>query len=622
MLSYSFVDGKSFIGERGYACAAILGKAISVAGQTPGKDDELTSGAGASGPVAEKRGPKLSRKMLAVVVVIVLVSASCLAIWYFYFRHWSASELADKLVKGTSGGYSGFESGLAGKSVVVEGKATAIDKYEMTLGTATVVELDGVAESSLVYWDAVSYEVGDRIERRVSFEWAHWNDEKHVYSPQVWLPFAYAYGCAAVMNAVSYVGSDGGMIRVLNEGNNVRVEIDWLGEPAYLNTTNCTLVGGTRSGMMDYYFIWDSDGHHNETDTIHDLTNRVGHNHTIEFFDENSDGYLDNGDSFLLRNLTRPETECGIKTYMFHVEWPLSPEMDPDFDPFGLWCYIPVRKGGAVWPAWWQGQESGRTPAVRGFLESDDGAQTLTIDYVSGMIPWENITIQLSDGTNFAQWEPTDPNPLAESLGIKKLGLLDVDANITHVAGSGVVSVGDRITVSAAAGDFSSSVVYSFGIVYEGTGELAIRKSFCLNDTPVAQFRPYPSLGEGTVNGTGFTFTPVHTGVNNTYRPFDLSWDDVIVSLRDGANNVSWTLSSNSLDLDVGSSACFGNLTLGSVDVFLYVWDLNGDGQANSGDRLELRTPGSTGFGSTTTYSITAIYSQKGTDICSTEFTG
>jgi len=583
-------------------------------------------GVGTEAAPMKRTSRMLSRKVIAVVVVVILISASTFAVWYFYFRHWSARELADNmLIDEQVGGYTGFKSGLAGRSVIVEGKVTRIDMYETTLGTATVVELDRVAEASLVYWYGVSLDLGDKVERKVSFEWAYWNEDKHVYSPQVWLPLGYACAYAVVMNAVSHVNSNGGMISISNEGSDLRVEIQWLGEPAHLNTANCTLVYGTKSGILDYFFIWDGDARLHELDTIQDLTNGIGDNHTIEFSDENNDGYLDNGDEFVLKNLTRPDTECGIKTYMFHIEWPLGPDMDTDYSPIGLWCYIPVLKEGAAWPGLSQNlSQSFQTPVVRGFLESEGkNAQTLTIDSVSGTIPWSNFTIQLSDGTNFAQWEPMVINPLGESLGPRQLGSINIDANVTHMSDTGILSPGDRISVSAVApGNFSPSTVYTLDLIYKGTNELTVRKSFCLNDTPVAHLLPYPSLGGGTINGTGFTFTPVHVGVNNTYRPFDLSWNNVIVNLTDGTNNVSWTLSSDSLNLDFGSGRSFGNLTLGPIDVLLYVWDLNGDGQVNHGDRLELRTLGSTGFGSATNYTVTAICIHTATDICSAAFTG
>ena len=227
--------------------------------QSPGETGSIADAGGIeqSGTIEPTRA--LSRKVIAIIVVIIVISASTCAIWYFYFRHWSASELADRLVRSEIGGYSGYDDDLAGKSVVVEGKVTSIERYDTALGTATVVELDEVDESSLVFWSNVSYELGETISRRVHFEWAFWNDEKHVYSPEVWLQFGYALGAAAIADAVSYVGSNGGFTRVSNVDSDVRIEIGWLGEPAELGTTNCTLVSGTRSGSADVYYIYDSE---------------------------------------------------------------------------------------------------------------------------------------------------------------------------------------------------------------------------------------------------------------------------------------------------------------------------------------------------------------------------
>jgi len=566
---------------------------------------------------AKKPNRMISRKTLAVIIAVILVSASIFTVWYFYFRHWSASELADKMVRYEGGGYRGFESGLAGRSVIVEGRVTAIESQETTIGNVTIVELDDVAESSLVFWNTVSFEIGDRIERKISFEWSYWNEDRSVFSPEVWLPFGYAYGLSNVMNSVSYVISDGGVLSLINDGNNLRIEIEWLEEPVSLDIANCTVVAGSRSGYMDYGDLQDYSGEKNATDSIDNLTHEVGWNQTIEFSDENADGYLDNGDSFILKNLRRPDTQSGIRTYMFHVDWPRDSDMDQHDYIHGLWCYIPVLADGAVLPLLWT------PPVSRGSLGPDDGARTLTIDYIDRPIPWENITILLFDGTNFAKWEPTVVNPLAESLGIKELGLLEVDANITHTAGNGIVSAGDRVTVSVAdSGVFPTGTYFTLSILDEELGESIIRKTFNVNDTPKARLEPYLSPPGWPIDGVGFTFTQAHVGINNTYSPFDLSWNDVIVNLTDGVNNVSWTTSSSSLHLGFGAGACFDNLTLGSVKVQLCVYDLNGDGQVNNGDRLELWTPDVSGFSSSTTYSATAIYSHTGTVICSANFTG
>lgn len=125
----------------------------------------------------------------------------------------------------------GFKPSLAGKSVVVEGKVTGIEFYNSTLGPLNVVTLDDEDWSSLVYWDVVSFQIGDRIERKISFEWAYWNDEKHVVSPQVWIPFAYAFSFAVTMNAVSSVASEKSEIGLLNEDDDAVIEIRWLKEP-------------------------------------------------------------------------------------------------------------------------------------------------------------------------------------------------------------------------------------------------------------------------------------------------------------------------------------------------------------------------------------------------------
>ena len=573
------------------------------------REDESIQSTGSA--AAEKPGRRISKKILAVFIVVILVSLSVFTVWYFYYRHWSAHELSSKIVKDEFGVRMGFESSLAGKSVVVEGKVTDIEFYDSTIGSLSVVTLDHEDWSSLVYWDTVSFDIGDRIERRISFEWAYWNDERHVVSPQVWIPFAYAFSFAVTMNAVSYVNSDGSEIGLHNDGDDTVIEIRWMKEPVRLAEANCTLTAGNRSGHMDYYFYSENK----VTDSIQNLSLGISPNHMIEFSDENDDGYLDNGDLFTLKDLESPDTDCGIKTYILNIDWPRDSDERHDDSVHGVWCYVPFLKDGAFWPASWE------FPVLRGFMERADGVRTLRIDHVDRQVLWQNMSIILTDGDNYAQWEPNTLDQSWEYLGVKELGLLEVEAGIEHSAGNGIVTAGDCVNVGVDDfGSFPSDRNYTLSILCDGNQILS--KTFGVNDSPIARLEPYAPAAGGTTDGVGFTFTRVHVGVNSTFRSMDLPWDYVFVNLTDGTNSLIWTASSSSLHLGVGAGACFANMTLGSVAVQLCIYDLNGDGQVNRGDRLELRTPDVSGFSSSTTYTVTAAYVYGGAEICSAEFTG
>lgn len=572
---------------------------------------DVGSSQSAGSATSEKSGGRISKKILAVVIVVILVSASVFTVWFFYFRHWSAHELSSKIVKDEYGVRMGFESNLAGRSVVVEGRVTDIEFYNSTLGPLNVVVLDDEDWASLVYWDTVSLQIGDRIERKITFEWAYWNDEKHVVSPQVWIPFAYAFSFALTMNAVSSVASEMSEIGLHNDGNDAVIEIRWLKEPVRLDEANCTLTAGNRSGHMDYYFYPEN----NVTDSIQNLSLGISPNQMIEFSDENDDGYLDNGDLFILKNLDRPDTECGIKTYTLNVDWPRDPDERQDDSVHGVWCYIPFLKDGVFWPASWE------FPVLRGFIERADGVRTLRIDYVDRQVLWQNISIFLTDGDNYAKWETNTNNQSWEQLGVKQLGLLNVEAGIEHSTGNGVVTAGDCVNVGVDDfGSFPSTRNYTLGILYDGNQVLY--KTFGVDDSPVARLEPYTPLAGATIDGVGFTFTHVHVGVNSTFRSMDLPWDYVFVNLTDGTNSLTWTASSSSLHGGVGAWACFANMTLGAVAVQLCIYDLYGDGLVNRGDRLELRTPDVSGFNPSTTYTVTAAYVHGGAEICSAEFTG
>jgi hypothetical protein len=548
--------------------------------------------------------------MLAMVIVAVLILSSALAVWFLYYRHWSASELADKMVEDDYGMEMGFEPGLAGKSVVVEGRVTEVVLYNTTLGPANVVTLDNESLVSLVYWDTVSPHIGDRVEKRITFEWAYWNDEKHVVSPQVWITFGLAFGFVTVMNSVSSVASDNSEVRLHNDGDNTVIEIDWLKEPVPMDRANCTLASGSRSGYRDY-FSWSGN---EAADSIKNLSLGNSTNHMIEFLDMNHDGYLDNGDMFVLKNLTRPDAECGIKTYTFNISWPRDPDEMQDDSVHGIWCYIPYLKGGAFWPTSWE------SPVLRGSIERADGVRTLRIDYVDRGILWQNMTILLFDGFNWTRWEGASIQYMGY-LGIQKLGLLDVQAYINHSAEDGTVTPGDYVNVGVVDfGSFPSTCNYTLTLVYDSHQILS--KTIGVNDSPVTRLERCAPAASGPIAGASFAFTTVHVGVNSTYRSVDLPWDYVFVNLTDGTNSYGWTTSSASLDLGKGSGRCFAEGALGTLAVQLCVYDLNGDGHVNRGDRLELRTPDASGFDPSTAYTVTARYIYGGAEICSAEFAG
>ncbi|HJX04559.1 MAG TPA: type IV pilin N-terminal domain-containing protein [Thermoplasmata archaeon] len=90
-------------------------------------------------------------------------------------------------------------------------------------------------------------------------------------------------------------------------------------------------------------------------------------------------------------------------------------------------------------------------------------------------VEWGEVTIQLTDGTNYATWaafttdDLTDATPPAQyAASVTTLGSLSVYMNITDLAGNGKMSNGDMITLELPGGQvFASGTTYSVTMLHE-----------------------------------------------------------------------------------------------------------------------------------------------------------
>jgi len=103
-----------------------------------------------------------------------------------------------------------------------------------------------------------------------------------------------------------------------------------------------------------------------------------------------------------------------------------------------------------------------------------DGQRITIVSITEADVGWTDVTIQLTDGTSFAEWAPVtedldDGDPLTVAYGTDALGTLTVYCNVTDISGNGFVSGSDSFTLQCAG--FLSSVTYTAVLVYEPTGE-------------------------------------------------------------------------------------------------------------------------------------------------------
>ena len=107
-----------------------------------------------------------------------------------------------------------------------------------------------------------------------------------------------------------------------------------------------------------------------------------------------------------------------------------------------------------------------------------NGYQINIVSITNNEIGWDDITVQLTDGTNFAEWEPLTANldggsALSSNLTEDTVGTLSVCCVVFDVGGNGYCSGSDYFKLYTYTGDtaFSSATTYTAVLIYEETGE-------------------------------------------------------------------------------------------------------------------------------------------------------
>jgi len=121
------------------------------------------------------------------------------------------------------------------------------------------------------------------------------------------------------------------------------------------------------------------------------------------------------------------------------------------------------------------GTGGGQTPTATYADESVLGGRKVTILAIeaSDDVPWDDVTVQLTDGTNFAAWEPLradlDDGP-GDSMNYSSdtLGSLTVYCWVYDLGGDGYVSGSDYIIFLASWTDGTS---YEAWLLYEDNSE-------------------------------------------------------------------------------------------------------------------------------------------------------
>ena len=117
----------------------------------------------------------------------------------------------------------------------------------------------------------------------------------------------------------------------------------------------------------------------------------------------------------------------------------------------------------------------GRTPAATYSMTPVDGGwriQVLSITKTD--VPWDDVLVQVSDGSNIVDWSPKkadldDGYMESATYTPKDMGSLTVALNVTDLSGNGYVGGSDSFTVTASP-SFSPGTQYTAVLIYELTG--------------------------------------------------------------------------------------------------------------------------------------------------------
>lgn len=417
-------------------------------------------------PAEVKRG--ISKRIVVIIVVLIVVGSAGLFVWLEYLRPWSIKNVVEQVINDPSVGAPGFSHSLAGRTVAVRGEITNITPHESTFGHVSMIELDHFGEIHLVAWGDTTYELGKSISMDVSFEWSVCNNERHVLSPQLDFPnLATLPSIAVVADSISYVAGTV-MLGSASQSGDVTLNVFDVTRLTNMNNLSCELRAGEDSFASEYVGVMGitqtrvNYGRGLEAyDDLHQAANSSG---MVRFNDMDNDGNLSCNDSFTIKNLPRPEADSGFYTYALVIR---PARVTDRNDTAAVVYYIIMTHRGVL------RFTDGLTPYARATVERTAEGIECTMVRVFDDVEWTNLSIMFSDGVVLAFWNPNSgdlgngPSSVAV-LGGRTLGALQVQCQVTDIAGNGVVNEGDYITISAwASMELSPSTNYTIALIYE-----------------------------------------------------------------------------------------------------------------------------------------------------------
>lgn len=388
--------------------------------------------------------PRINRKIMAIVVVILVILASISA-WYILSRPIPISDLGKEILDWYEPPY--FNPDLAGRSFTVGGEVTGfLGVNSTTSGPLYFVELDDYGDLSLVVWGRRDIKIGDYMVKDVRFEWGRYNDEEGVFSPQLGFPvleneFHLYY------EAIAYSSFGGLYLIPRNDpisNATVVVAVPIWEESFPLSLFNASLRKLTGRSWHVYTSSY-------EIDYMETLEQQTGNNGTLEFVDSNSNGLLDLNDYFRV-NLSRPLEKSSVFTYQLSVNGGvlgagvLEGEAHIVMTNGGTLGFLDLVKPEEI------GYTSVGMKSISQVLTSGGVTASFEVKNVWGELPLDNAGCKLRFGELSLDCLTLDNGEVLSETGIS-ITFLDEDSN-------GMVSYGDVFEIEGLA----NLANYSFSV--------------------------------------------------------------------------------------------------------------------------------------------------------------
>ena len=569
---------------------------------------------------ADKR---ISRKLVAVILAAVLLGVSGFYVWYNYYRPWTINDLEDAVITWEYAGMSsagidvGFKTYLEGRTVTVKGTVHKIGSIDTSLGQMNKIYLEGGTFAYLTQWGLLDISEGDRVKVRVTFERGTINGEEHIYSPQVGFPgYGQFVATQMVSHAVSWVTGENWLIASEDMGDDVVIRVNRTVDPVPLGMARCNIRQGTSTGIIEYIDVLGLYDDKPDLDAIPDLRNAFGLNGVLKFTDDNSDGYLDDGDFITISGMIRPDTITGAQSYLLSVErdrYPDEPEADR---PVVFYAYLIMTSGGLLW-------SSPETPVGTSFVHGTNERVELVVDCISEPISWDDTVLLISDGTYVETCRPSadllSQGPLSSSpCGMLVFKDFQLDCKVFDLAGDGLLSKGDRVELLAANGtNLEPGHVITVRFLYNITHAETISDQFTCGMAPTSECET-----EYSGDSMRITLAPLHNGTGIHYEHIDVPWDDLLVMLKNESDSVEWQLASDDLNAATSDSWSSSPTAMGNLALVCSVFDLQGNGLANTGDVIELSPTNDGEFDPGANYTAVLVHVLTDAVIYSVTFVG